>query len=51
MRLLQGVNVVVKLAGPDGKSITEVNNQNNTLLPEQLALVADTAGEGRTLCL
>ena len=37
----KGINVVVRLAGPDGKPITEVNNQNNALLPEQLSALTE----------
>jgi tetratricopeptide (TPR) repeat protein len=43
----RGINVIVKLLGPDSKQITEVNNQNNVQLQEEVALVAEAAGEYR----
>jgi CHAT domain-containing protein/tetratricopeptide (TPR) repeat protein len=43
----RGVDVVVVLVGPDGKSLLEVDSPNGTEGPEPVSLVADGAGEHR----
>ena len=40
----KGINVIVRLSGPDGNQIAEVNNQNNVQLQEEVSLVADALG-------
>jgi len=40
-----GINVKLKLSGPDTKQIAEVNNQNNAQLQEQVSVVSDVPGK------
>ncbi|HJQ22261.1 MAG TPA: hypothetical protein VKA60_00005, partial [Blastocatellia bacterium] len=43
----KGVDVVVRLFGPDGKQLTEVDSPNGTQGPEPVSWIAETAGEYR----
>ena len=43
----KGIDVVVRLFGPDGQKITEVDNPNGTTGPEPVSLVAQTSGDYR----
>jgi hypothetical protein len=43
----KGIDVVVRLFGPDGKQIAEVDSPNGTQGPEPVSLVTDAAGEYR----
>lgn len=43
----RGINVVVKLSGPDGKQIIEVDSPNGDQGPEPVSVVAETAGSYR----
>ena len=43
----KGVDVVVRLFGPDGKQITEVDSPNGTQGPELVSAIAEVSGEFR----
>ena len=43
----KGIDVVVRLFGPDGKQITEVDSPNGTQGPEPVSVIAEAAGEYR----
>jgi hypothetical protein len=43
----RGIDVVVKLFGPDGKSITEFDAESRVPGPESASLVAEAAGSYR----
>lgn len=43
----RGIDVVVKLFGPDGKQIIEVDSPNGTQGPEPLSLIIDVSGSYR----
>ena len=43
----KGIDVVVKLSGPDAQEIAEVDSPNGTQGPEPVSLIAEAAGEYR----
>lgn len=43
----KGIDVVVRLFGPDGQKLTEVDSPNGTQGPEPLSMIAEVAGNYR----
>ena len=43
----KGIDVVVRLFGPDGQKISEVDSPNGTQGPEPLSMIAEVAGDYR----